>query len=127
MRNFINMPIDKDYDKPIKSNDAFKSNYFEYENKGDKDKILSIIKSMTKPYLGNIINDHKTQVKWKVHSGNTESNYKSQEEWDIQLTMVINFISAKDSDEICTMRTKSKSDEIFKEILHLFCKNIKKD
>ena len=37
------------------------------------------LKSMTKPYLSNIINDHKTQVKWKVHSGNTESNYKSQE------------------------------------------------
>ena len=94
------------------------------------------LKSMTKPYLSNKINDHKTQVKWKVHSGNTESNYKSQEEWDIQLTMVINFICSKDSNEIPTMRTKSnkienrmryKSDEIFKEILHLFCKNIKKD
>ena len=47
---------------------------------------------MTKPYLSNIINDHKTQLKLKVHSGNRESNYKSQEEWDIQLTMVINLL-----------------------------------
>ena len=44
MRNLINLPIDEDYDKPIKSKDAFKSNYIEYESKGDKDKILSIKK-----------------------------------------------------------------------------------
>ena len=74
------------------------------------------LKSMTKPYLSNIINDYKTQLKWKVHSGNTESNYKSQEEWDIQLTMVINFISSKDSDEIRTMRTKSNNIEKYDEL-----------
>ena len=44
MRNLINLPIDEDYDKPIKSKNAFKSNYIEYESKGDKDKILSIKK-----------------------------------------------------------------------------------
>ena len=32
---------------------------------------------MIKPYLSNIINDHKTQGKWKVPSGNTETNYKA--------------------------------------------------
>ena len=41
MRNLINLPIDGDYDEPIKSNDAFKSNYIEYES---KDKIFSIKK-----------------------------------------------------------------------------------
>ena len=71
---------------------------------------------MTKPYLSNIINDHKTQLKLKVHSGNRESNYKSQEEWDIQLKMVINFISSKDSDEIRTMRTKSNNVEKYDEL-----------
>ena len=30
----------------------------------------------------------------------------------MQLTMVINFISSKDSDEICTMHTKSHNIEI---------------
>ena len=44
MRNLINLPTDEDYDKPIKSKDAFKSNCIEYESKGDKDKILSIKK-----------------------------------------------------------------------------------
>ena len=59
------------------------------------------------PYLTDIINDHKTQGEWKVHSGNEIINYKTQGEWKIQLTMIINFISSKDSDEIRTMRTKS--------------------
>ena len=34
--------MDQDYDKPIKTNDAFNRNYIEYENKGDKNKTLSI-------------------------------------------------------------------------------------
>ena len=54
---------------------------------------------MIRQYLGDIINDHKTQGEWKVHSGNTVVDYKTQGEWKIQLTMSINFISSKDSDE----------------------------
>ena len=34
-------------------------------------------------------------------------NYKTQGEWKIQLTMIINFIFSKDSDEIHTVRTKA--------------------
>ena len=26
---------------------------------------------MIRPYLSDIINDHKTQGKWRIHSGNT--------------------------------------------------------
>ena len=57
------MPIDEDYIKPIKTNDVFNSNYIEYESKGDKNKTLSIIEylNMIRPYLKDIINDHKTQ------------------------------------------------------------------
>ena len=67
---------------------------------------------MIRPYLRDIMNDHKTQGKWKVHSGNKVNDYKTQKEWKIQLTMVINFISSKDSDEICIMRAKSNNMEI---------------
>ena len=50
---------------------------------------------MIKPYLRDIINDHKTQGEWKI-----------------QLTMTINFISSKVSDEIRTMHTKSNNIQI---------------
>ena len=79
------------------------------ESKGDKQKTLSIKEyfDMIKPYLSNIVNDHKTQGKWKVHLDNTIINYKSQGEWKIQLTMTIIFMSSKDSDETCTMHPKT--------------------
>ena len=48
----------------------------------------------------------------KVHSSNTVIDYKTQGEWKIQLAMIINFISSKDSNEIYTMRTKSNNIEI---------------
>ena len=56
-----------------------------------------------------IINDHKTQGEWKVHSVNTVIDYKTQRERKIQLTMTINFISCKDSNETRTIYTKSNN------------------
>ena len=50
---------------------------------------------MIRPYLGDIINDHKTQGEWKVYSGKA----------------VID-ISSKNSDEALTMHTKSNNIEI---------------
>ena len=50
---------------------------------------------MTRPYLRDIINNHKTQGEWKV-----------------QLIMIINFMYSKDSDGIRTMLTKSNNIEI---------------
>ena len=74
------MPIDEDYCKPIKTNDTFNNNYIEYESKGDKNKTLSVKEylNMIRPYLRDIINDHKTPEEWKVHSGNEVINDKSQ-------------------------------------------------
>ena len=63
---------------------------------------------MMRPYLSNIINDHKTLKNLRVHSSN-ETQFG---EWKIQLTMSINFISFKDSDETCSMDTKSANIEI---------------
>ena len=67
------MSIDKDYCKPIITNGAFNNNYIQYENKGDKNKILTPNEylDMIRPYLSDIINDHKTQGKWRIYSGNT--------------------------------------------------------
>ena len=50
---------------------------------------------MIRSYLRDIINYRKIQGEWKVHSGNEAIDYKSQREWKIQLTMIINFISSK--------------------------------
>ena len=50
---------------------------------------------MIRPYLSDIINDHKTQGEWKI-----------------QLIIAINFISSKDSNETRTMHTKSDNIEI---------------
>ena len=50
---------------------------------------------MIKSYLRDMINDHKTIREWKI-----------------QLTMQINFISSKDSEETRTMHTKSHNVEL---------------
>ena len=75
----LNM-IDKDYYKPINPKSAFKNNYIEYESKGDKSKNLSPEEylDITRPYLSEMINDHKTQSECKI-----------------QLTMQINFFLLK--------------------------------
>ena len=68
---------------------------------------------MIKPYLWDIINDNKTPKNLRVHSSNEVIDYETQfGEWKIQLTMSINFISSKDSDETRNMHTKSDKIEI---------------
>ena len=67
---------------------------------------------MIRPYLSDIINDHKTQGEWRIHSGNTIIKHKTQSEWKIQLAMAINFIFSKpDSDENHIMLTRSNNVE----------------
>ena len=109
------MSIDEDYYEPIITDGAFNNNYIQYESKGNKDKILtpSEYLDVIRPYLSDIINDHKTQGEWRIHSGNTIIKHKTQSEWKIQLKIAINFISSKpDSDETRTMRTKCNNVEI---------------
>ena len=92
-----NLSVNEDYYKPIKTKSAFSGNYIDYESKGVKDKNLSPGQylDIIRPYLSNMINDHKTIREWKI-----------------QLTMQINFISHKDSKETRTMYTKSRNIEI---------------
>ena len=42
VKNFFELSIEEDHYKPIKTNDAFKINYIEYESEGEKNKTLSI-------------------------------------------------------------------------------------
>ena len=89
--------IDEDYYKPTRIGNAFSTNYIEYESNGDKDKKLLIKEylDIIRPYLGNIINNHKTQGEWKI-----------------QLSLAINFASSKDFKETCTMYTNSDDIDI---------------
>ena len=38
---------------------------------------------MIRPYLSDMINDHKTQEVWKIYSDNKVIDYKTQGEWKI--------------------------------------------
>ena len=114
VKDLFDLSIDGDYYKPIITNGAFNNHYIQYGSKGNKGKILtpSEYLDMIRPYLSDIINDHKTQGEWIIHSGNTITEHKPQGEWKIHLTLAINFISSKDSDETRTMHTKSNNVEI---------------
>ena len=90
---------------------------------------------MIKPYLIDIIINHKTQGEWKIHSSNTLIDNKTQEKWKIQLTMAINLNYSKDSDENRTIHTKNhhieimmsmKQMKLMRNFWNLFYKNINK-
>ena len=115
VRNLFNQSADEGYYKPIQNKSAFNGNCIEYESNGDKDKNLSAKEycNMIRPYLSDIINNHKTPKKLRVHSSNEVFDYETQYgEWKIQLTMSINFISSNSSDETHNMCTKSDNIEI---------------
>ena len=66
MENLFDQSTEEDYYKPIKIINSFdnKNNYIEYESRGDKNKSLSPEEYLDifKPYLRDIINDHKTPM-----------------------------------------------------------------
>ena len=67
---------------------------------------------MIRPYLRDMINNHKAPIKLKDPSGKIIDN-DSYGEWKIQLTIQISFISSLDTGEICTMDSKSKNIKIW--------------
>ena len=99
-RNLLNRvapnKIDKDYYKLINTKTGFNNNYTEYESKRDKNKNLLLEKylNIIRTYLGDMINNDKTQNEWKI-----------------QLTMQINLICSKDYKETQTMHSKSDNIE----------------
>ena len=107
--------VNEDYYKSIKTEGAFNGSYIEYECRGDKDKILSPKEyfDMIRPYLRNIINNHKASMKLKLNLPDKAIDYETQfGEWKIQITMQISFNSSKYFEETRTMSTKSDNIDI---------------
>ena len=78
-----------DWLKPKKTDDSFggrRNNYIEYISKGDEYKNLSPREylDIIRPYLEDLINDHKIS-----------------EEWEIQLAMLNRCIPSKNFEETC--------------------------
>ena len=94
VKDLFDLSVDEDFYKPIITNDAFNINYIQYEGNGNKHKMLTNSEyfDIIRPYLIDIINDHKTQGERKIRSGNATTEHKTRE-CKIHLTMAINFIS----------------------------------
>ena len=60
--------IKKNYYKPIETKGAFNNNYIEHESEGDKNKNLSPedYLDIIRPFLRDMINNHKTHGEWKI-------------------------------------------------------------
>ena len=85
------MSIDEDYYKPIIARGAFNRSYIQYERKDDKGKNLSIKEYLNtiKPFLSDIINDHKTRGLVRYHSGNKTWVEETSSEWKIQWQLIL--------------------------------------
>ena len=69
---------------------------------------------MTRPYLRDVVNDHKAPMKVNVHLPNKVTEYESKfGQWKSQLKMQINFIFSKNFYETRTIHSVSNSIEIF--------------
>ena len=69
VRDLFDLSIDEHYYEPVIVKTAFDGNYIQYESKGDKGKNLSMKKylNMIKPYLRDLINNHKTHGSARYH------------------------------------------------------------
>ena len=96
IQDLFKSSIDEYYYKPTLVKSGYNSNYTQYESKGDKILTVKEYLGLIEPYLVDMIND-----------------YKSKDEWKIQLTAEINFTSLNsDSDETRIMHTKSDNTEM---------------
>ena len=109
----------KDVYKPRKISGAFSDNFVEQQSNGNRDRSISIAR-----YLNNIREHLRKLINDKKKSG----------EWKIQLIMKINFISSRDFIESRDMYSKSdnfeimrgsNTNEIIRDLLILFCEDIK--
>ena len=74
------MPIDKDH-KPVIIDGAFSNNCVQYESIGSGYLSINEYLDKIKSYLTDMINNRKTQGKeWKIYSGNTIIDRKTQGE-----------------------------------------------
>ena len=113
IENLLKISINKDYYKPKLNKSGYNNNYIEYKSEGDKLSTIEEYLDLIKPFLKELINDHKKKGEWKI-----------------PLTAQINFISLRlRSDETHVMHTKSINeefmngsdrDEIIKELFKSF-------
>ena len=98
-----------------------------------KIKIYEDYLDIIRPYLRDMINNHKVPIK-NPNGIIIEDDLSG--EWKIQITMQMSFVSSLDTREMCTMDSKSdkveitmsnETDNIIKEIFESFKKDIKKD
>ena len=87
--------------KPKKADEGFadrRNNYTEYISEGDDNKNLLLVEylDVIRPYLNDLINDHKVSGEWKV-----------------QLVILNKCISSKNYEETRNMHSVSKNIEIF--------------
>ena len=138
IRNLFNLSIDEDYYRPIGTKSAFNGNCIEYESRRDinKNLIPEEYLNTIRPYLSDMINDHKIHGTLKVYSGNKIIDWKTPGEWKIQLSIKTNFVFSKDTTEINNMITKddniciligSETDEIIEELFKSLLQRYKKD
>ena len=123
IEDLFKIPINKDYYKPKLNRSGYNNNYIEYRSEGDKLLTIEEYLDLIKPYLKELINDHKNNGEWKI-----------------QLMTQINFISLRPgSDETCVMYTKSINEEfmngsdtdeiikeLFKSLLQRYQENLQK-
>ena len=99
---YIEILLDKiseeDYFKSIFVKSSFNDNYKHYESRGDKEKILSVKQYLNKikPYLYDLINDHR--IVRRV--------------WKIQINMRVNFVFSKYTGETRTIYVRSDNVNI---------------
>ena len=102
IENLCSNVVNNNYYKSILVKNSLNGNYKYYESRGDKDKKLSIREYLYRimPYLGDLINDHKT----------IENN---SSEWKIQINMQIIFTCSNDTRETCVIYVWSDNEEIW--------------
>ena len=84
----------KDWYKPIRVGNFYSNNYIEFEGNGDRNQNL-------------LIEEHLNKI--KLYRKDITIDLQKSSPWKIQLTIVIKFISSKDTDEEQIMYSKSES------------------
>ena len=122
IENLFDGVIEEDYYKSILVKSSFKDNYKYYENRGDKEKRLSVRQYLNKitPHLYDLINDHRI----------------ARRIWKIQISMRVNVISSEDtgetrtiyvwSDNVSIMRCRD-TDDIIRELFKSFLLNYQEE
>ena len=125
--------FNRNYYKPTVVNRGFAgevNNYIKYRSEGDKDEKLSPEEylNMIRPDLRDLINKHKPIEELNNNNNDsnnnndnnndsdnddndTDNNDTDRGEWEIQVSIIISFISTKSFNEKRTMHSKSKAVE----------------